>query len=162
MLSSVEYLEILKQMQMLQLVNEYKNYSFWSLFFTIKLTNFFSMGINWVYICIYMCVCVYIYIYIYIYMCVCVCVYIYIYICVCVCVYIYIYICACVYICMYVCMYIRLEALVVYGYDFRKWTESYQFKSWTRMIAFHIALISLGKVRIQLFYLQLWVNIYIY
>ena len=33
-----------------------------------------------------------------------------------------------------------------------------EFKSWTRLIAFHIALIPLGKVRIQLFSLQLWVN----
>ena len=32
------------------------------------------------------------------------------------------------------------------------------FKSWTRLIAFHIALIPLGKVWIQLFSLQLWVN----
>ena len=31
-------------------------------------------------------------------------------------------------------------------------------KSWTRLIAFHIALIPLGKVWIQLFSLQLWVN----
>ena len=33
-----------------------------------------------------------------------------------------------------------------------------EFKSWTRLIAFHIALIPLGKVWIQLFSLQLWVN----
>ena len=33
-----------------------------------------------------------------------------------------------------------------------------KFKSWTRLIAFHIALIPLGKVRVQLFSLQLWVN----
>ena len=31
-------------------------------------------------------------------------------------------------------------------------------KSWTRLIAFHIALIPLGKVWIQLFSLQLWVG----
>ena len=31
-------------------------------------------------------------------------------------------------------------------------------QSWTRLIAFHIALIPLGKVWIQLFSLQLWVN----
>ena len=40
--------------------------------------------------------------------------------------------------------------------------ENYQltliFKSWTSLIAFHIALIPLGKVWIQLFSLQLWVN----
>ena len=41
------------------------------------------------------------------------------------------------------------------GYRRRKWTR---FKSWARMIAFHIALIPLGKVWIQLFSLQLWVN----
>ena len=34
----------------------------------------------------------------------------------------------------------------------------HEFKSWTRRIAFHIALIPLGKVWIQLFSLQLWVN----
>ena len=38
------------------------------------------------------------------------------------------------------------------------WTQRHEFKSWTRMIAFHIALILLGKVWIQLFSLQLWVN----
>ena len=42
-------------------------------------------------------------------------------------------------------------------YCCRKWTRRHEFKSWTRMIAFHIALIPLGKVRIQ-FSLQLWVN----
>ena len=44
------------------------------------------------------------------------------------------------------------------GYHRRKWTQQLEFKSWTRMIAFHIALIPLGKVLIQLFSLQLWVN----
>ena len=44
------------------------------------------------------------------------------------------------------------------GYRRRKWTRWHEFKSWTRLIAFHIALISLGKVWIQLFSLQLWVN----
>ena len=39
-----------------------------------------------------------------------------------------------------------------------KWTRRHDFKSWTRLIAFHIALIPLGKVWIQLFSLQLWVN----
>ena len=34
----------------------------------------------------------------------------------------------------------------------------YEFKSWTRLIAFHIALMPLGKVWIQLFSLQLWIN----
>ena len=44
------------------------------------------------------------------------------------------------------------------GYRRRKWTRRHEFKSWTRLIAFHIALMPLGKVRIQLFSLQLWVN----
>ena len=42
-------------------------------------------------------------------------------------------------------------------YRHRKCTW-YEFKSWTRLIAFHIALIPLRKVWIQLFSLQLWVN----
>ena len=44
------------------------------------------------------------------------------------------------------------------GYRHRKWTRRLEFKSWTRLIAFHIALIPLGKVWIHLFSLQLWVN----
>ena len=32
------------------------------------------------------------------------------------------------------------------GYRRRKWTRQHEFKSWTRLIAFHIALIPLGKV----------------
>ena len=44
------------------------------------------------------------------------------------------------------------------GYRRRKWTRRHEFKSWTRLVAFHIALIPLGKVWIQLFFLQLWVN----
>ena len=44
------------------------------------------------------------------------------------------------------------------GYRRRKWTRRHEFKSSTRLIAFHIALIYLGKVWIQLFSLQLWVN----
>ena len=43
-------------------------------------------------------------------------------------------------------------------YRRRKWTRRHEFKSYTRLIAFHIALIPLGKVWIQLFSLQLWVN----
>ena len=43
-------------------------------------------------------------------------------------------------------------------YHRRKWTRRYEFKSWTILIAFHIALIPLGKVWIQLLSLQLWVN----
>ena len=41
------------------------------------------------------------------------------------------------------------------GYRHRKWTRRHEFKSWTRLIAFHIALIPLGMVCIQLFSLQL-------
>ena len=44
------------------------------------------------------------------------------------------------------------------GYHRRKWTRQHEFKTWTRLIAFHITLIPLGKVWIQLFSLQLWVN----
>ena len=44
------------------------------------------------------------------------------------------------------------------GYRRRKLTQQHEFKSWTRLISFHIALIPLGKVWIQLFSLQLWVN----
>ena len=35
------------------------------------------------------------------------------------------------------------------GYRRRNWTRRHEFKSWTRMIAFLIALIPLGKVWIQ-------------
>ena len=44
------------------------------------------------------------------------------------------------------------------GYRRRKWIRRYEFKSWTRLIGFHIALIPLGKVWIQFFSPQLWVN----
>ena len=44
------------------------------------------------------------------------------------------------------------------GYRRRKSTWRHELKSWPRLIAFHIALIPLGKVWIQLFSLQLWVN----
>ena len=44
------------------------------------------------------------------------------------------------------------------GYRRRKWTRRRKFIYLTRLIAFHIALIPLGKVWIQLFSLQLWVN----
>ena len=43
-------------------------------------------------------------------------------------------------------------------YRYRKWKRRHEFKFWTRLIAFHIALIPLGKVLIQLFSLQLWIN----
>ena len=41
------------------------------------------------------------------------------------------------------------------GYRRRKWTQRHEFKFWTRLIVFHIILIPLGKVWIQLFSLQL-------
>ena len=44
------------------------------------------------------------------------------------------------------------------GYRLRKWARQHEFKAWTRLIAFHIALIPLGKEWFQLFSLQLWVN----
>ena len=50
------------------------------------------------------------------------------------------------------------EVLWCNGYRRRKWTRRHEFKSWTRLIAFHIALIPLGKVWIQLFSFQIWVN----
>ena len=43
------------------------------------------------------------------------------------------------------------------GYRHRKWIRRHEFKSWTRLIAFHIARMPLGKVWIQLFSFQLWV-----
>ena len=43
-------------------------------------------------------------------------------------------------------------------YRRRKRTRRHEFKSWTKLIAFHIALIPMGKVWIPLFSLQLWVN----
>ena len=51
-----------------------------------------------------------------------------------------------------------LRCLRCNGYSCRKWTRRHEFKSWTRLIAFYIALIPLGKVWIQLFSLQLWIN----
>ena len=44
------------------------------------------------------------------------------------------------------------------GYRRWKWTRQHEFNSCTRLIAFHIALIPLGKVWIQLFSLQLLVK----
>ena len=44
------------------------------------------------------------------------------------------------------------------GYRRRKWTSQHEFKSWTRLIAYHKAVMLLGKVWIPLFSLQLWVN----
>ena len=44
------------------------------------------------------------------------------------------------------------------GYRRRIWARRHKLKSWTWLIAFHIALIPLGKVWIQIFSLQLRVN----
>ena len=78
-----------------------------------------------------------------------------------------------VYIYTYIYIYIYIRApqfiyIYIYIYELRcpwcnyyrrsKWTRRHEFKSWTRLIAFHIALIPVGKVWIQLFSLQLWVN----
>ena len=54
--------------------------------------------------------------------------------------------------------YLRSICLWCNVYRRRKWTWRHEFKSWTWLNAFHIALIPLGKVWIQLFSLQLWVN----
>ena len=96
--------------------------------------------------------------------------------------YIYMYIYIYIYIYMYIYIYISLNGVEkvdvvcwlsvsrVYdhhtkwkrvwcnGFRRNKWTQRFEFKSWTRLFAFHIALIPLGKVWIQLFSLQLWVN----
>ena len=63
------------------------------------------------------------------------------------------YTCRCdrAYMCMWKCPWCN-------GYRRWKWIRRYEFKSSTRLLAFHIALISLGKVWIQLFSYQLWVN----
>ena len=42
--------------------------------------------------------------------------------------------------------------------NIKLWTWQAKFKPWTRLFGFHIALIPLGKVWIQQFSLQLWVN----
>ena len=43
-------------------------------------------------------------------------------------------------------MYVCVCVCVYNGYRLRKWTRRHDFKSWTRLIAFHIELIPLGKV----------------
>ena len=60
---------------------------------------------------------------------------------------------------VYIYIYIYIgRCLWCNGYCRRKWTRWHVFKTWTRLIAFHIELIPLGMVLIQLFSLQLWVN----
>ena len=47
--------------------------------------------------------------------------------------------------------------LLCHGYCRRKWMRRREFKSWTRLFAFHITLIHTRKVWIQFFVLQQWV-----
>ena len=44
------------------------------------------------------------------------------------------------------------------GHYCRKWNGQFEFKSWTRPFVFHIVLISLGKVCIQVFSIRLYIN----
>ena len=44
------------------------------------------------------------------------------------------------------------------SYHRRKWTQQPEFKSWTKLFAFHTVLIPLKKVCFQRFSIQLWVN----
>ena len=62
------------------------------------------------------------------------------------------------YIYIYIYIYISGGARGCNDFRRRKWTGRHEFKSSTRLIVFSIALISLRKVWIQLFSLQLWVN----
>ena len=80
---------------------------------------------------------------------------IYIYVCVCLFIYIYMYICKNIFVPVVKWLW---RCTWCNGYRRRKWTRWHEFKSWTILIAFHIALIPLGKVWIQLFSLQLCVN----
>ena len=71
-------------------------------------------------------------------------------------------VCVHMYVYVHVCVYDREKKwggargvmVIVVG----EGTRRHEFKSWTRLIAFHVALISLGKVWIQWLSLQLWVN----
>ena len=76
--------------------------------------------------------------------------------------FLYIIFCSYLYYCIYInytlCPWCSWRCPWCSRYRRRKWTRRYEFKSWTILIAFHIALIPLGKVWIQLFSLQLWVN----
>ena len=65
----------------------------------------------------------------------------------------------CIYVMNRLCTFhISVSWLWCNGYRRRIWTRRHEFKSWTWLIAFHVALIPMGKVWIQLFSLQLWVN----
>ena len=52
----------------------------------------------------------------------------------------------CVCVCVCVCVYTVIYICLCNGNRRRKWTRRHEFKSGTRLIAFHIALIPLGKV----------------
>ena len=58
----------------------------------------------------------------------------------------------------YIHTYIYIEVPWYNGYRRRKWTRWPVFTSWMMLIAFHIALTLLGKIWIQSFSLQLWVD----
>ena len=92
------------------------------------------------YIYIYIYIVLYIYKYIWCYGVIYIYIYIYIYIHISIYMVLYIYI----YIYMFVCWW-------CYGYYCRKWIRRPEFQSWTKLFAHHIALISFGKVWIQLF-----------
>ena len=51
-----------------------------------------------------------------------------------------------------------MEALAVWELSLYEMDRVMSSKSWTRLFAFHIMLIPLGKIQILLFSLQLWVN----
>ena len=117
------------------------NYSVWFIWFlhTDTQTYIYIYTHTYIYIHTYTHTHIYIYIYTHIY------------------IYIYIYINTHAYMYKYIYIYTQV-CLWCNGYCHRKWTWWHKFKSWTRLIAFHVALIPLGKVGIQLFSLQLWVN----
>ena len=45
--------------------------------------------------------------------------------------------------------------IYIYIYIYRKWSQQHEFKTWTRLIAFYITFMPLGKVWIQLFSFRL-------
>ena len=64
-------------------------------------------------------------------------------------------------------IFIFIEGIMVYHLSYKswhnghchgKWIQGSKFKSWTMLFAFHIVLISLGKVCIKLFSIQRQVN----
>ena len=67
---------------------------------------------------------------------------------------------------MQTCLYIitnqqKWQILVIFLFEMyyhRKWTQLPLFESWVRLFAFHVALIPLGKLWIQVFSLLLWGN----